>query len=163
MTTAVREAVNGVDVAISVVDIASMEDQIARLSAAERAIARLATVSTVALTLAATGLYGVLWYGVTTRSRELAIRIALGAHRPGVIGMILRESLAIVVAGLTAGCALAYLGSRLIASRLYGVAPRDPLTFLLALAVLLVVALTAAWLPARRASRVNPMTALRQE
>jgi putative ABC transport system permease protein len=134
------------------------------LTAGERSIARLAGVfGIVAVALAATGLFGVLSYGVTRRSREIGIRIALGARSRGVIGMILRESLAIVVAGLAAGCALAYLGSRLIATRLYGVAPRDPLTFLSAFGVLLAVALIAGYLPARRASRVDPTIVLYQE
>ena len=160
---AVREAMRSIDKAMTVAEIKSMDDQIAALTAEDRAIAGLASVfGTVALALAAIGLYGVLSFGVTRRSREMAVRIALGARSRGVIGLILRESLVTVVGGLAVGCGLAYLGSRLIATRLYDVAPQDPLTFLSALGVLLVVALTAAWLPARRASKVDPMTVLRQ-
>jgi ABC-type antimicrobial peptide transport system permease subunit len=96
--------------------------------------------------------------------RGIAIRIALGAQSRGVIAMILRESIGLVAAGLAAGLAaggaLAYVGSRLAATRLYGVSAEDPLTLTAATATLLVVALVAAYVPARRASRVDPMTAL---
>jgi predicted permease len=161
VAAAVRETVSSVDTALSISDIASIEEQMAGLTAEERTIARLAVVfGTVALTLAAIGLYGVLSSGITRRSGEIAIRIALGAQPRGVIAMILRETIGLVVAGLAVGGALAHLGSRLIASRLYGVAPQDPVTLMLAAGVLLLVALAAAYLPARRASRVDPMAAL---
>ena len=131
--------------------------------AQERLIAQLAVVfGAVALTLAAIGLYGVLSYGVSRRASEIAIRIALGARSLRIIAMVLGETVGLVVAGLLAGGALAYVGSRLIASRLYGVAPEDPFTLMVATSVLLFVALVAAYLPARRASRLDPMAALRQ-
>jgi predicted permease len=162
---AVRDAMNGVDAGLSSsnLDLASIEEHMAPLTADERTTARLAvTFGMVALTLAAIGLYGVLSYGITRRSKEIAIRMAVGAHSRGIIAMILRETAGIVVVGLLAGSALAYVGSLMIASRLYGVAPQDPLTLTLATGVLLLVALIAAYLPARRASRVDPMTALHQ-
>jgi len=162
---AVRDAMDGVDARLSSSDLdpASIEEHMAPLTADERTIARLAVVfGTVALTLAAIGLYGVLSYGITRRSSEIAIRMALGAHSRGIIAMILRETAGLLVAGLLVGSALAYVGSRMIASRLYGVAPQDPLTLTLATGVLLFVALIATYLPARRASRVDPMTALHQ-
>ncbi len=160
---ALREAIVGVDPALSVSDVVSIEEKIAYFIAEERAIARLAVVfGTVALALAAIGLYGVLSYGVVRRSGEIGIRMALGARPRDVITMILRESLGLVVAGLALGGAVAWLGAAMIASRLYGVAPQDPLTLASATAVLLVVALLAAYLPARRASRVDPMAALHQ-
>jgi ABC-type antimicrobial peptide transport system permease subunit len=117
----------------------------------------------VALTLAAIGLYGVLSYGIVRRTREIAVRIALGAHPGQVISMILRETSGLVIIGLTVGAGLAYGASRLIRSRLYGVAPQDPLTLASATVLLLLVALSAAYLPARRASRLDPMAALRRE
>lgn len=162
---AVRETMHGVDAALSSsdLDLASIEEQMAPLNADERTTARLAVVfGTVALMLAAIGLYGVLSYGITRRSSEIAIRMALGAQSRGIIAMILRETAGLVVAGFVVGSAFAYVGSRLIASRLYGVAPQDPLTLTLATGVLVVVALIAAYLPARRAARVDPMAALHQ-
>jgi ABC-type antimicrobial peptide transport system permease subunit len=117
----------------------------------------------VALTLAAIGLYGVLSYGIARRKGEIAIRIALGARPGRVIGMILGETIGLVITGLADGAGLAYIASRLITSQLYGVAPHDPLTLALAVGLLSLVALSAAYLPARRASRQDPMVALRQE
>jgi ABC-type antimicrobial peptide transport system permease subunit len=107
-------------------------------------------------------LYGVLSYRVSRRSSEIAIRIALGARSQRVVAMILGESIRLVLAGLAAGGALSFLGSRFIATRLYGVAPQDPLTLASAVAVLLLAAFAAAYLPARRASRVNPIAVLHQ-
>lgn len=161
----VLDAMNGVDPRLSRsdLDLTSIEEHMASLTADERTTARLAAVfGTVALTLAAIGLYGVLSYGISRRSSEIAIRMALGAQSRGIIAMILRETGGLVVAGLLVGSALAHVGSRLIASRLYHVAPQDPLTLTLAAGLLLLVALMAAYLPARRASRVEPMTALHQ-
>jgi ABC-type antimicrobial peptide transport system permease subunit len=157
--------VNGVDARLSGsdLDLASIEEHMAPLTADERTTAQLAVVfGTIAVTLAAIGLYGVLSYGISRRSSEIAIRMALGAHSRGIIAMILRETAGLVVVGLLVGSALAYVGSRMLASRLYGIAPQDPLTLTLATGVLLLVALIAAYLPARRASRMDPMTALHQ-
>ena len=142
--------------------VRTVEDRMAPLTAQDRTTARLALAfGTVALTLAAIGLYGVLSYGVARRTSEIAIRIALGAQPRRVISMILGETTLVVAAGLATGVGLAYAASRLVDSRLYGVAPRDPITFALATALLLVVALAAAYLPARRASRLEPTAALR--
>src|SRR5262249_53059793 len=142
----------------------SLADQMAPLTAQDRITARLAIVfGSVALTLAAIGLYGVLSYGVARRTREIGIRIALGAQPARVISMILSETAGVVGGGLVLGGTLAYTASRFIASRLYGVAPQDPLTVSLASLLLVAVALSAAYVPARRASRVDPITALRQE
>jgi ABC-type antimicrobial peptide transport system permease subunit len=136
----------------------------APLTAQDRTTARLAVVfGCVALTLAAIGLYGVLSYGIARRRGEIAIRIALGALPGRVIAMILRETIGLLGAGLAVGGGLAYAASRLIDSRLYGVPPQDPLTLVLATALLLSVALGATYLPARRASRLDPTTALRQQ
>jgi len=135
----------------------------APLMAQDRTTAQLAIVfGCVALVLASVGLYGVLSYGVARRTGEIAIRIALGARPGRVVSMVLRETTVLVAAGLAMGGGLAYGFSRLIDSRLYGVSPEDPLTLALATGLLLLVALAAAYLPARRASRVDPMAALRQ-
>jgi predicted permease len=130
----------------------------------DRLLARLSMAfGVVALLLAAIGLYGVLSYGVARRTSEIGIRKALGAQHSAVIAMILRETGLLLVVGLVAGTALSAIGMRLIASRLYGLAPTDPAAFAAAIATLTGVALVATWLPAYRASRVDPMVALRYE
>jgi predicted permease len=159
----VRQAVNGPGGGLSLTSLRSFDEQLAPFTAEDRTNAALATVfGAVALALSAIGLYGVLAFAITRRASEIAIRIALGAQSRQVMAMILRETLVLVVAGLAAGGALAYAGSRMIAGRLYDVDPRDPLTFVLATAVLLAVALVAAFVPARRASRLDPIAALHQ-
>jgi predicted permease len=160
----VRRTIQRVDAALPIMSAASIEEQLAPLTAQDRTTARLAVVfGCVALTLAAVGLYGVLSYGIARRTGEIAVRIALGAQPGRVIAMILRETSGLVVAGLALGAGLAYAGSRLIDSRLYGIAPQDPLTLALAAGLLVLVALSAAYVPAQRASRLDPMAALRQE
>jgi ABC-type antimicrobial peptide transport system permease subunit len=160
---AIRESINGLDVALSTSDmeVVSIEDQISPLIADDRTIARLAVVfATLALTLAAIGLYGVLSYSISRRSSEFAIRIALGARPKSIVLMVLRRTADLVVAGLFAGSVLAYIVSRMIASRLYGVGPQDALNLILAAGLLILVAFIASYVPARRASRIDPMTAL---
>jgi predicted permease len=161
---AVRKSIQRVGATLPIGSARSIEERMAPLTAQDRTIAQLAVVfGCVALTLAAIGLYGVLSYGIARRTGEIAMRIALGAQPGRVIAMILRETVGLVIAGLAVGSGLAYTGSRLIASQLYGVAPQDPLTLGLSAALLLLVALSAAYLPAHRASRLEPMAALRQE
>jgi predicted permease len=163
VTAAIRQAIAEVDNAMTLAQFDSLGDRLAGLTAEERALARVVTVFGVtALLLATIGLYGVLSYSVAKRAGEIAIRLALGAPSSRVVSMILGETIGLVVVGLTAGGALAYAASRMIGSRLYGVAPHDPLTLVAATGLLLTVALIAAYVPAVRASRLNPMTALRQ-
>jgi putative ABC transport system permease protein len=160
---AVRKTIERVAANVPIVSVTSIKEEMVPLTAQDRTTAQLAVVfGSVALTLAAIGLYGVLSYGVASRTREIAIRIALGARSGRVISMILGETIGVVAIGLALGGAMAYTASRLIDSRLYGVAPQDPLTLTLATGLLLLVALTAAYVPALRASRVHPMIALRQ-
>ncbi len=164
VATAVRKSIQQVDAALPVLSAKSIDEQIAPLVAQDRTTTRLAVVfGCVALTLAAVGLYGVLSYGIARRTGEIAVRIALGAHPGRVIVMILGETVGLVATGLAIGGGLTYAASSLIASRLYGVASQDPLTLASATGLLLLVALIAAYLPARTASRLDPMTALRQE
>jgi predicted permease len=159
--TAVRTAVRRVDAAVPITILRSLDEQMAPIVAQDRTTAQLAIVfGGVALALAAIGLYGVLSYAVAARSSEIAIRVALGAQARRVITMILRETVWLMAGGLIVGGGLAYFAARLIASRLYGVEARDPLTLAVASALLMIVALVAAYLPARRASRVDPMMAL---
>ena len=115
------------------------------------------------LLLAAIGIYGVLAYSVARRTREIGVRMALGAARRRVVSMVLRDSLAPVVAGSAVGIAAALIATRLMRSMLYGVSPTDPTTFAVVTAVLLGVALVASAVPAMRAARVDPIVALREE
>jgi putative ABC transport system permease protein len=120
-------------------------------------------VATLGLVLAAIGIYGVLAYSVARRTREIGVRMALGAARDRVVSMVLRDSLAPVVVGSGVGIAAALLATRLMRAMLYGVSPTDPITFAVVTAVLIGVALLASAIPAMRAARVDPIVALREE
>jgi ABC-type antimicrobial peptide transport system permease subunit len=142
----------------------SMEDNVNGRLKHERMIAYLCgCFGALALTLAAVGLYGVMAYAVAQRTREVGIRMALGARRLNVVGMIVREALVPVLFGVAIGIAGALAAARVIASLLFGIAPRDPVSFVFAVCGMLAVALAAASIPARRASRVDPSIALRYE
>ena len=117
----------------------------------------------VAMVLALIGVHGVLSYTVAQRTAEVGIRMALGATRAGVVGLVLREGAALTVAGLLIGVAGAALGSRLLAGVLFGIPPYDAITYMTVTAAVLTLALVASWLPARRAARAHPMDALRAE
>jgi ABC-type antimicrobial peptide transport system permease subunit len=161
---AVRQIIQRADPSVPILSARSMEDQMAPSTATERATAQVAVAfAVIALLLAAIGLFGVLSYAVARRRSEFAIRIALGARPGGVVAMVLREMGGLIAAGLALGGGLTYAASRWIASVLYGVAPQDPLTLACAVALLVAVALVAVCLPAWRASKLDPMTALRQE
>jgi len=116
-----------------------------------------------ALLLAAIGLYGVVSYGTARRAGEIGVRIALGAQRGQVLWMVLRDALALVLLGLAAGLPAALAAARMAGSLLFDVKAEDPLTFALTAGALAVIGLAAAWLPARRAARMDPMGALRNE
>ena len=116
-----------------------------------------------ALTLACLGLYGILSYGVARRTREIGLRMALGAQRYSVLSMVIRRGMVLVLVGGGLGVILAMALTRIVSSLLYGVTPTDPLTFALTVLLLGAVALVSCWLPARRAARIDPMAALRYE
>ena len=116
-----------------------------------------------ALLLAGVGLYGLMAYSVTQRTREIGVRVALGAVRTDILSMILRETLGMTCIGLALGLATALTASQFVANMLYGISARDPLTLTAVSLVLAAVAGVAGWIPARRAMRVNPMVALRHE
>jgi predicted permease len=164
IAAAVRQAIAEVDANAPLTSIRTARERLAPLTAQDRAIARLALAfGVVALALAAIGLYGVLSFGVARRTSEIAVRIALGARPSRVVAMILGETAGVVALGVLAGGALAYAASRYIAGVLFRVEPRDPATFAGAVAVLLAVAAAAAYVPARRASKLEPVAALRAE
>src|SRR5437868_4473889 len=130
----------------------------------EHLFARLAMFfGILAAVLVATGLYGTLAYRVNRRTAEIGVRMALGAQRGQVLWMVLRENLVLCLAGVLAGLPLAFGATRLLQSMLFGLKPSDPLTFGVALGSLIAVALLASMLPARRATQVDPMAALRYE
>jgi predicted permease len=161
---AVRKEVERIDAGLPILSARTLYEQMSPQTAQERTTAQLAAAfGCVALVLAAIGLYGVLSHGIARRTREIAVRIALGARPGTVVWMILRETAGVVAAGLAAGLVLTWAGSSAVHGLLYGVAPRDPLTLAAAAGLLLLVALCAAYAPAGRASRLDPMAALRQE
>ncbi|MGA3079352.1 MAG: FtsX-like permease family protein, partial [Bryobacteraceae bacterium] len=130
----------------------------------ERIIAQLSTVfGGVALLLAAIGLYGVLSYAVAQRTNEIGIRMALGAERGAVVRMVLRETAVLIAIGLAAGVPASLACARLIQSKLFGLKPADPVTLGGAVGIMIAVAIASGYLPARRASRVDPLIALRYE
>jgi len=164
LTGAVRQALNEIDSGLPIVDIVPFEDRLDRGVANEKLVAQLtSTFGVVALMLACLGLYGTVSYGVTRRVSELGVRMALGAERRDVLWLVLREALVLVTVGAIAGIPLAYLAGRSLASFLYGVAPADPAVYAGGTVVLLAAATLAAVLPAHRASRIDPMVALRKE
>jgi putative ABC transport system permease protein len=116
-----------------------------------------------ALILASVGLYGVMAYSVSQRTRELGIRMALGANPGGILKLILKQGLLLTLIGLTIGLAVSFALTRFLASQLYNVSATDLITFALASSVLTVVALLASFIPARRAARVDPLVALRYQ
>ena len=161
---AIQRQLRAMDPNVPLLASDSLEDAVNARLKHERMIAYLCgCFGALALTLAAVGLYGVMAYAVAQRTREVGIRMALGARRLDVVGMIVREALVPVLVGVAIGTAGALAAARLISSLLFGVAPRDPLSFVLAVWGMLAVALAAAAIPARRASRVEPAIALRYE
>ena len=164
MTAAVRAAVREVDPGQPVTKVRTMEQVVADSVSRRRfSLMLLGLFAALALALSAVGIYGVTSYSVAQRTRELALRVALGARPLGVLGLLLAEAGALAGAGVLLGAAGTLALGRLISSLLYGVGAADPLTFATVAAGLVLVALAAAWPPGRRATEVDPITALRGE
>ena len=161
---ALRRVIAEVAPDLPVLRVATMSEQVARSLAPQRAVARLAGFfGLLALLLAAVGLYGVMSYGVARRTNEIGLRIALGAPRAQVVGLVMRDTARLIAAGVAAGLAGALAATRVAASQLFGVSARDPATMLAATLAMVAVALAAGFLPARRAAGTDPMVALRHE
>ena len=160
----VREAVHSLDKDLAVSKLRPMTFYLDRAQAASRFTMVLATLfGVLAMLLAAVGVYGVLAYSVNQRRREFGVRLALGAEPERIQLLVVREGMALALAGLALGAAGALAVSRSLQALLFGVTPTDPATYATAGVVLIGVALAACWVPARRASRVDPMVALRHE
>ena len=158
----VRREITKVDPRQAIFDLRPM-DEVIQKSLANRGfvLVLLSVFAGIAMLLAAIGIYGVISYAVEQRTHEIGIRIALGAGRGDVTGMVVRHGMAMAGIGVAVGLAAAFGLTRVLASLLYGVKPADPLTFSIVAASLTAVALLAAWIPARRATRVDPVIALR--
>jgi|HubBroStandDraft_1064217.scaffolds.fasta_scaffold01356_9 predicted permease len=130
---------------------------------ARMAAGALGAFGVLALILAATGIYGVMAYAISRRTREIGIRMAIGASQGQVLAIVARRALLLIGSGTVAGLAVALAAGRLLEKILYGVQPTDPLTLAIVLLMMLAIAALACWIPARRAIRINPVTALRQE
>jgi predicted permease len=164
LARAVRSAVQNVDTTQPITGLSTME-QVITVSTAERRLALLLFVSfaSLSLVLAVAGIYGVLAGAVTERTREIGVRIALGAARARVLALIIGDGMTVVAAGALAGVALAAAGSRLVAHLLYGSASADWLFYVAGAVSVLVVGFAASVMPARRAAAVQPLVALRHE
>src|ERR1700723_1284227 len=164
LTGAVRGVVESVDPNQPVTEVSSMDEFLAIVMAQRRLnMALLAFFAAIAAILAAVGIYGVMSYVVTQRSHEIGIRIALGAEPRDVLRMIVGEGMKLAVLGLVIGLVAAVIVTKYLESQLYGIRARDPLTFVSVAAGLSLVALAACYFPARRATRVDPLSALRYE
>jgi ABC-type antimicrobial peptide transport system permease subunit len=161
---AIREVVAQVSTNLPLFDVKTESEQIDRLLFQERLVARLSSFfALLALVLACVGLYGLLSYEVSRRTREIGIRMTLGAHQGNVLKLVLRQGIVLAIVGAALGMAVALGVTRYLASMLYNVHASDPATMAGVALLLTLVALAACYIPARRATRVDPMVALRHE
>ena len=164
MVTAVREQIWAVDKDQPISNIVTMERLMAKSVAPRRFnLLLLGVFAMVGLALAGMGLYGVMSYTVTQRTREIGVRMAMGAQRGDVLRLVIREGMKLAFIGALLGLGGALALTRLLKTLLFGVSATDPLTFIVIAAVLTLVALLACWIPARRAASMDPLVSLRIE
>ena len=162
LATSVRQAVWSLDKDLPIASVNTMEDLLSDSVARPRFRTFVFLVlGTLAIVLAVTGIYGVISYLVSQRTREIGIRVALGAQRRTVLHLIIREGMGLALVGAVIGLIAAFVLTRLMAGLLFEVGATDPLTFGLITILLLLVSLAACWIPARRAAKVDPLVALR--
>jgi putative ABC transport system permease protein len=164
LTQSARAAVYSIDPDLPVSNVSTLDDIVARsISQPRFYMLLLGAFAALALALAAIGIFGVLSYAVSQRTREIGIRMALGAQERSVVGLVVRQAMTLVAAGLAAGTVAALFLSQTMTAMLFGVDPTDPATFATVAGLLAGVAMMASYLPARRATRVDPIVALRAE
>jgi len=164
LAAAVRKEVLQIDPNQPVADVRTMEQWLERAVAGPRyRTTLLGLFALVALALASTGIYGVMSYSVSQRTHEIGVRMALGARRMDVMRLVVRQGMMLVIVGVVLGLGGAFALTRLMASLLFGVTAKDPFTFVAVSALLTLVAFFACYLPARRATKVDPLVALRYE
>jgi predicted permease len=160
----IRNEIRTVGRDVLVADVATLAEQVNQSLIQERLVSILSGFfGLLALLLACVGLYGLMSYAVARRTHEIGIRVAVGAQRGDVVWMILRESMLLIIVGLVLGLLASFAATRLISSQLFGISPHDPLTIVGATLMLAAIALIASYLPARRATKIDPMVALRYE
>ena len=164
LAPAIRDAVGSLDRSVPVTDVQTMEDVITGANARPRfTLVLLATFAAVALVLAAVGIYGVISYAVSRRTHEIGVRVALGASPSAVVRLVVAQGMRVVTVGVVIGLAGALLASRLMTQLVYGVRVTDPMTYVGVAALLGAVALVASYIPARRATRIDPLAAMRTD
>jgi len=164
VSTSVQQAIKGINHNVRISHVTTLDEQVARTMTNQRLVAQLSTFfGMLAVFLSAIGIYGLMSYVVSCRTNEIGIRMALGAARFNVSWLVMREILLLVAIGIAIGVPVALAGDRLVANMLFGLKGTDALSLAAAVLLLLVVASVAGYIPARRASQVDPMEALRYE
>ena len=164
ISTSVQQAIHSINRSIRIIHVTTLDEQVARTMTNQRLVAQLSTFfGLLAVFLSAIGIYGLMSYVVSRRTNEIGIRMALGAARFNVSWLVMREIILLVVIGIAIGVPATFAGSRIVGTMLYGLHGTDPLSLIAAVLLLLLVAVAAGYFPARRASKVDPMEALRYE
>jgi putative ABC transport system permease protein len=164
LTSAVRREVGSLDSSLPIAEIRTMDDVISRAQSRPRFLTMLLSLfSAIALAIATVGIYGVISYSVARRTKEFGLRMVLGAQQSDVLSLVMKQGALLTGAGIVVGLLAAFALTRLMARLLFGVTATDPLTYLSVTGVLAFVALVACYIPARRATKVDPITTLRYE